>query len=138
MKNIMFFCIPAYGHHNPTIAVVKELVNRGNRVRYYSFNEFRDKIESTGAEFISCDMYLPEVSEDIVSGSTTMSSTEMTIVDLRTTARMDGFLKEQVEEFQPDVIVSDSVCFWGKLTARKYKIPMVVLLRPFQLDLQLT
>ena len=126
MKNIMFFCIPAYGHHNPTIAVVKELVNRGNRVRYYSFNEFRDKIESTGAEFISCDMYLPEVSEDIVSGSTTMSSTEMTIVDLRTTARMDGFLKEQVEEFQPDVIVSDSVCFWGKLTARKYKIPMVV------------
>ena len=126
MKNIMFFCIPAYGHHNPTIAVVKELVNRGNRVRYYSFHEFRDKIESTGAEFIPCDTYLPEVSEDIVSGSSTMSTTEMTIVDLRTTAKMDGFLKEQVEEFKPNVIVSDSVCFWGKLTARKYKIPMVV------------
>ena len=122
----MFFCIPAYGHHNPTLAVVKELVNRGNKVRYYSFNEFRDKIESTGAEFISCDTYLPEVSEDIVSGSAAMSATEMTIVDLQTTARMDGFLKEQVEEFKPDVIVSDSVCFWGKLTARKYKIPMVV------------
>ena len=126
MKNIMFFCIPAYGHHNPTIAVVKELVNRGNKVRYYSFHEFRDKIESTGAEFISCDTYLPEVSENIASGSATMSTTEMTIVDLQTTARMDGFLKEQVEEFKPDVIVSDSVCFWGKLTARKYKIPMVV------------
>lgn len=126
MKNIMFFCIPAYGHHNPTIAVVKELVNRGNRVRYYSFNEFKDKIESTGADFISCDAYLPEVSDDIVSGASTMSTTEMTIVDLRITARMDGFLKEQVEEFKPDVIVTDSVCFWGKLTARKYKIPMVV------------
>ena len=122
----MFFCIPAYGHHNPTIAVVKELVNRGNNVRYYSFHEFRDKIESTGAEFIACDSYLPEVSEEIVSGSTAMSTTEMTIVDLKTTAKMDGFLKEQVEEFKPDVIVSDSVCFWGKLTARKYKIPMVV------------
>ena len=126
MKNIMFFCIPAYGHHNPTIAVVKELVNRGNNVRYYSFHEFREKIESTGAEFIACDSYLPEVSEEIVSGSTAMSTTEMTIVDLKTTAKMDGFLKEQVEEFKPDVIVSDSVCFWGKLTARKYKIPMVV------------
>lgn len=126
MKNIMFFCIPAYGHHNPTIAVVKELVNRGNNVRYYSFNEFQDKIESTGAQFVSCDAYLPEVSEEIVSGSTAMSTTEMTIVDLKTTAKMDGFLKEQVEEFKPDVIVSDSVCFWGKLTARKYKIPMVV------------
>ena len=126
MKNIMFFCIPAYGHHNQTIAVVKELVKRGNRIRYYSFHEFQDKIESTGAEFISCDAYLPEVSEDVVSGSSTMSTTEMTIVDLKTTAKMDGFLKEQVEAFKPDVIVSDSVCFWGKLTARKYKIPLVV------------
>ena len=126
MKNIMFFCIPAYGHHNPTIAVVKELVNRGNNVRYYSFNEFQNKIESTGAEFIACDTYLPEVSEEVESGSTAMSTTDMTIVDLQTTAKMDGFLKEQVEEFKPDVIVSDSVCFWGKLTARKYKIPMVV------------
>ena len=44
MKNIMFFCIPAYGHHNPTIAVVKELIKRGNRVRYYSFYEFQEKI----------------------------------------------------------------------------------------------
>lgn len=126
MKNIMFFCIPAYGHHNPTIAVVKELIKRGNRVRYYSFYEFQEKIESTGAEFIPCDTYLPEVSEDVENGSNAMSSTEMTIVDLRITARMDGFLKEQIEEFKPDVIVTDSVCFWGKLTARKYQIPMVV------------
>ena len=69
---------------------------------------------------------MPEVSEDVENGSNAMSSTEMTIVDLRITARMDGFLKEQIEEFKPDVIVTDSVCFWGKLTARKYQIPMVV------------
>lgn len=126
MKNIMFFCIPAYGHHNPTIAVVQELVKRGDHVRYYSFEEFRGKIESTGAAFIPCDQYLPKVDKDVVSGSKTMTTTEMTIVDLQTTAKMDAFLKEEVETFKPDVIVSDSVCFWGKLTARKYKIPMVV------------
>lgn len=126
MKNIMFFCIPAYGHHNPTIAVVKELMNRGNNVRYYSFNEFKDKIESTGATFVACDEYLPNVLEEVENGEKTLSTTEMTIVDLQTTAKMDGFLKKEVEEFKPDVIVSDSVCFWGKLTARKYNIPMVV------------
>lgn len=126
MRSIMFFCIPAHGHHNPTIPVVKALVSRGNRVRYYSFNEFRDKIESTGAEFISCDEYLPEVSEEISGGKKTMSTTEMTIADLQATARMDSFLSRQVEEFRPDVIVSDSVCFWGRLTARKYRIPLVV------------
>ena len=62
------------------------------------------------------------MSEDVENGSNAMSSIEMTIVDLRITARMDGFLKEQIEEFKPDVIVTDSVCFWGKLTARKYQI----------------
>lgn len=126
MKNIMFFCIPAYGHHNPTIPVVKELVNRGNKVRYYSFNEFKEKVESTGATFISCDEYLPEVSKDVECGEKTMSTTDMSVVDLQTTAKMDGFLRKEVEEFKPDVIVADSVCFWGKLIARKYKIPMVV------------
>lgn len=126
MKNIMFFCIPAHGHHNPTIPVVKELVNRGNNVKYYSFNEFKNQIDGTGAVFVACDEYMPEVSSDVESGKKTMSTTDMTIVDLQATAKMDGFLKNEVSEFKPDVIVTDSVCFWGKLTARKYKIPMVV------------
>jgi UDP:flavonoid glycosyltransferase YjiC (YdhE family) len=90
----MFFCIPAYGHHNPTIAVVRELTQRGNRVRYFSFEEFRAKIEGAGAEFIPCDKYLPEADAQVESGAKTMSSTEMTIADLKTTANMDAFLKE--------------------------------------------
>ena len=126
MKSIMFFCIPAHGHHNPTFPVVKELVSRGDSVRFYSFNEFKEKVQATGATFISCDSYLGEVSKDVESGEEVMSTTDMTIVDLQTTAKMDSFLQKEVEKFKPDVIVSDSVCFWGKLTARKYKIPMVV------------
>ncbi len=136
MKSIMFFCIPAHGHHNPTFPVVKELVSRGNAVRFYSFNEFKEKVEATGATFISCDAYLPEVSEGVESGEETMSTTDMTIVDLQTTAKMDHFLQKEIEEFKPDVIVSDSVCFWGKLTARKYKIPMVVSTTTFAFNKQ--
>mgnify|MGYP000181770955 CR=1 FL=1 len=49
---------------------------------------------------------------------------------------MDHFLHNEVEEFKPDVIVSDSVCFWGKLTARKYKIPMVVSTTTFAFNKQ--
>lgn len=126
MKHIMFFCIPAHGHHNPTFPVAAELVRRGNLVKYFSFEEFREKIERTGAEFISCDRFLPELSKEEEVAIKNVSTTEMTIVDLKTTANMDSFLAQQVAEFKPDVIVSDSVCFWGKLTARKYKIPLVV------------
>lgn len=126
MKKIMVFCIPAHGHHNPTLPVVVELVRRGHDVRYYSFEEFREKIQSTGAVFFACDVFLPELTETEMDSLKKVSTTEMTIADLRTAAKMDGFLKEQVAEFQPDVIFTDSVCFWGKMTARKYKIPMVV------------
>ena len=46
MKKIVFFSIPAHGHTNPTIPVVTELVKEGHKVWYYSFNEFKEKIES--------------------------------------------------------------------------------------------
>ena len=32
---IWFFCIPAHGHVNPTLPVVRELTRRGHSVRYY-------------------------------------------------------------------------------------------------------
>ena len=54
MKKISFFCIPAHGHTNPMLPVAAELVRRGNVVRFYSFDEFEEKIRVTGAEFISC------------------------------------------------------------------------------------
>lgn len=126
MKRIMFFCIPAHGHHNPTLPVVKALVKRGHQVRYYSFSEFEEKIRATGADYIGCDAFLPPVTEEQAEALKQVATTEMTIVDLQTTERMNAFLHDQIEEFKPDLIVSDSVCFWGKLTARKYKLPLVV------------
>ena len=57
MSKIVFFCIPAHGHTNPTLGVVRELVSRGHTVWYYSYNQMKDKIESAGARFISCDDY---------------------------------------------------------------------------------
>lgn len=41
MSKIAFFSIPAHGHTNPTLAVVKELIETGNTVRYYSYNMFK-------------------------------------------------------------------------------------------------
>lgn len=124
-KNIMFFCIPAHGHTNPMLPVAAELVKRGNKVNFYSFSEFKEKIEKTGASFISCDKYLPELSAEEESRMKQISTTEMTIQDLRITLNMDSFLEEEVKLFKPDVIYTDSVCFWGKLNANKYDIPMV-------------
>ena len=126
MKRIAAFCIPAHGHTNPMLPVVAELVRRGDEVRFYSFEEFREKIEKTGAAFVSCETFLPPLKKEEEEKLKRVSSTEMAIKDIRITLAMDEFLRREFERFRPDVVFTDSVCFWGKLNAWKYGVPMVV------------
>ena len=126
MKRIACFCIPAHGHTNPMLPVAAALVKRGNAVRFYSFDAFAERIRATGAEYISCDAFLPELNEKQKAGIMKVSTTEMSIQDIRTTLAMNGFLERELTAFRPDVIFTDSVCFWGKLNAWKFGIPMVV------------
>lgn len=124
MSKIVFFSIPAYGHTNPTIEVVRELCNRGNEVWYYSFNEFKEKIEGAGAKFISCDEYLPELkSEDEKRIGKDFSFLMEMVAD--TTIALDKKVCLELNEFKPDCIVSDSICFWGKLYAMKLNIQYI-------------
>lgn len=50
MAKILFVNPGSAGHVNPTIAVVKELVNRGEEVVYYASDIYKDKLKDTGAE----------------------------------------------------------------------------------------
>ena len=122
---VLWFCIPAYGHTNPTIEVVRELVRRGHEVHYYSFEEFRAKIEDAGAEFVSCDAYLPPTDAQMQRRLRKVSTTEMSVQSFRTVANLDPVISADVERWHPDVVVSDSACFWGKLTAFKHELPWV-------------
>lgn len=124
MSKIVFFSIPAHGHTNPTIAVVKELTKRGHEVWYYSFNPFKERIETAGAKFISCDEYLPEFKQEDEKkiGKDFAALIEM-VAD--TTISLDKKVCKELENFKPDCIVSDSLCFWGKLFAKKLKIKYI-------------
>lgn len=126
MKKIFFFSIPSHGHTNPMLSVAKELIGKGNSVRFYSFDEFKEKIENTGAEFVSCNNFLNELNEQEEKRLKEVSVTEMTLQDIRGTIKMDAFLDEEFNKFKPDVVFTDSVCFWGKLNAWKHNVPMVV------------
>lgn len=126
MKKIAFFCIPAHGHTNPMLPVAAELVRRGNTVRFYSFDIFEKKIKAAGAEYVSCDRFLPELTRQEEAGLKNVSAAEMTVQDLRITLNMNDFLDKEFKSFWPDVVYTDSVCFWGKLNAWKHHVPMVV------------
>ncbi len=126
MRKIVFFCIPAHGHTNPTLGVVKELVARGHQVWYYAYNSMRKKIEAAGATFISCDAYDAERKlkpKDAARVGKDLAFSTKLLVD--TTLALDDEVCRQMEALQPDCIVADSMALWGKAVAQKMGIPFV-------------
>ena len=126
MARIVFFCIPAHGHTNPTLGVVKELTCRGHEVLYYSYKAFREKIEAAGAKFFACDDFDAELhltkEESARLGSDLALSTRV-LVD--TTLSLDEMVCREMERLKPDCIVADSMAVWGKAVAKKLGIPFV-------------
>ena len=123
MADIAFFCIPAHGHTNPTLPVVKALTDMGHRVTYYSFAPFRSEIEAAGARFVDCGAgnAVAAASGNAVARDITVST--RLIVD--TTLALQDMALKSLEALKPDVIVADSVAFWGKLFALRLGIPFI-------------
>ena len=122
---IAWFCIPAYGHTNPTLAVVKELTAAGHQVYYFSFEMFRERIEQAGAQFIACDGYDFEMGDKENADRVGKDKVFATELLVSSTLALDDMTTEKIGEIRPDVVVSDSVAFWGKLVAMKHRIPYV-------------
>ena len=122
---IAWFCIPAHGHTNPTLGLVKEMTAAGHEIVYFSFEQFREKIESAGAEFIPCDGYDFEMEDKENGDRVGKDMAFATKLLVRSTLALDDMVAKKVAEIKPDLIVSDSVAYWGKLIAMKYHIPYV-------------
>ena len=123
---IVFFNIPAHGHTNPTLGIVKELLKNNHEVYYYSYEIMRGKIESSGAHFISCDKFDSQTklsNEDKERISKDLVFSTNLIVDM--TLRLDDEILKEMQKLKPDVIIADSMAFWGKLIAKKLNIPFI-------------
>ena len=122
---IAWFCIPAHGHTNPTLGIVKELTEAGHQVYYFSFEMFREKIEQAGAAFIGCDGYDFEMEDKENADRVGKDKAFATELLVSSTLALDEMTTEKVHEIKPDLVVSDSVAFWGKLVAMKHGLPYV-------------
>ena len=122
---IAWFCIPAHGHTNPTLGLVKALTEVGHQVWYFSFYEFREKIENAGATFIGCDGYDFEMEDKGNADRVGKDKVYATELLVSSTLALDEMTSRVIGEIKPDIVVSDSVAFWGKLAAMKHGLPYV-------------
>ena len=122
---IAWFCIPAHGHTNPTLGLVKELTDAGHQVFYFSFEQFREKIEQAGAQFIGCDGYDFEMEDKENADRVGKDKAFASELLVSSTLALDEMTTEKIREIRPDIVVSDSVAFWGKLVAMKHGLPYV-------------
>lgn len=124
MATICFFSIPAHGHVNPTLPLVRELTARGHHVLYYNTEEFREKIEAAGAAFVPIDPFLPPAPKDLSKrvGQDFASLIEM---GADTAMNLESAFLAACKSAPPDLIIADSVCIWGKLFARKCGLPCI-------------
>ncbi len=119
MAKAVFFNLPFYGHMNPTLPLVAELVKRGEQITYYSSETFRPPIERAGATFCGIDAFMSErtpVDENLVKFAYTLIHTAQELLPM---------LLAETRARPPDYILYDSLCIWGRCVAESLHIPAV-------------
>jgi hypothetical protein len=115
LAKVLLFNIPAYGHVNPTLPIVRELVQRGHQVVYYDSVSFEEAIQATGAEFRP---YPDSGSSEAEFASRIHNLVTVSVFVLEETIRLLPFCLDAIEQEGPDLVMFDSIALWGMQAAR--------------------
>ena len=119
---VIVFNVPTSGHVIPTLPLANELVRRGHEVTYFLNAIYRDRIAATGAEYRPLPDY-----PDVEMGPPNGQFNPPLLVNQLLEAS-DSLLPALVAALKadpPDVVVTDSMCPWGRLAADLAGVPVV-------------
>ncbi|WP_229076779.1 macrolide family glycosyltransferase [Actinoplanes sp. DH11] len=122
MPHIAVVSIPAHGHVNPSLEIVRTLVNRGHRVTYANAASFAEVIEGTGAELKPYASTLP-TTDEAWSGD----PIEQLTIFLDDAIAMLPQLRAAYDDDRPDVFLYDIAGAPARLLAEEWKIPAIQL-----------
>lgn len=123
MSTTAVLCYPTHGHVAPKLAVVEELVRRGERVVYYSTERSQARIVATGAEFRP--YAYPYAAFDPTPPTEGLFSDMARLLKL-SQQMLPGLLAE-LQELKPDYLLLDSKSVWGSLAGQILNLPAVTL-----------
>lgn len=127
----IFLTIPAFGHINPMLPVMAELVKTGHRVIVYNNPEFEKIIKNTGAEF-----RLPPIKIKIPDFKEFKDSFKIAESGLEATKIFTPVMIKIFKKDKPDCIVHDSLSPWSKIISKNLKIPAVALVPSMAINLK--
>ncbi|AIQ68936.1 glycosyl transferase [Paenibacillus graminis] len=131
MSNVLFLSVSAHGHVNPTLGLVHELIQRGETVTYFGFEEFRAKIEQTGAVFKSYkeklllfqDGFGKANEEEQAAAAEDLLS--LLTDTLRPGKRIIEDVLDQIQGLEFDYVIYTAAFPFGNAIAQILKIPAV-------------
>ncbi|MCG7337730.1 glycosyl transferase [Staphylococcus sp. ACRSN] len=122
MARVLFINPGPSGHINPTVALCKELVARGEEIVYYASDQFQDKLKDTGVEIRSFN------TDEMIDAFREYGKDNLFQVInglLNTVDMMLPRLIEETKDEHYDYMIYDSMFGCGKLLAQKLNIPTV-------------
>ncbi|MFZ7942720.1 macrolide family glycosyltransferase [Neobacillus sp. 19] len=122
MARVLFINGGSEGHVNPTIGVVQELVTRGEEVVYFTIEDFRERMEKTGATVRTFDVQ--EFLKAFLSGGRNNVLERINGL-LHTADIMIPSVLENIKGEPFDYIIHDSMFGCGRLLAQILKLPAV-------------
>jgi len=132
LARIAVLSVPAYGHLNPVLPIVRKLVQRGHDVTVFNEASFAPLITATGARFAAYPpvIHLEDFSRTLKDGDM-IAWIEMI---LGATGPLLGALTPRLRTERPDLIVFDGIAVWGEMLASKLKLPSVAISTTFMSD----
>ncbi|WP_159081778.1 macrolide family glycosyltransferase [Paenibacillus sp. CAA11] len=121
MSKLFFLGLPAHGHINPTLGLVRELTELGEQVIYYSFDAFRSGIEAAGAEF----RRYPLNPANFDANQITQDFAILYRTLIEAASKLLPGLLEEIQREKPDYIIHDSLAVYGKYAGLLSGIPCV-------------
>lgn len=122
MSRVLFINAGSEGHINPTIGVVKELIDRGEEVVYFTIEAFRERIERTGAIVRTLDG--DKILKAFISGGRNYLLGRLNGL-LRTADIVIPSVLKQIKGEHFDYIIHDSMFGCGRLLAQILKLPAI-------------
>ena len=128
--HIAFVSLGAFGHINPTLALVTELVKQGVRLTYFTTEAFRNIIEPTGAKFVAVPSWMAE-NDKHNDGEKKEDdggvAAAVPFLFLNEAGAYIDTILDTLHDDKPDAIVHDFAGIAGTIAADNLNVPNVML-----------